>query len=167
MSQVFSEINKFVNVHPPISHVASTSYNTDIVDMENYKKCTFYIATGISAANTPVVTVAAAASNATTGALIAFKYRTQCLVAATSSSGDVPSALTDATTTGFAVTTAIAGGSYIIEVDAATVAAAGTDYDHVYLKMSTGAIGATYLAGITAILSEPRYPQAILQTAIE
>ena len=167
MSQVWSEINKLVNVSAPFAHVATTSYNTDFVDMENYKKCTFIIATGASAANTPVVTILATTDNSTTGTLIAFKYRTQCLTTNTSSSGDVPSALIDGTTTGFALTTAIAGGSYMVEVDASTVAAAASNCDHVYLTMSTGALGATHTYGITAVLSEPRYPQAILQTAIE
>jgi len=173
MSQVWSEINKVVNVHSPASHVASTSFLTDVVNMENYKKCTFLLMTGASAANTPAVKIYADDSSTGTTSTgmtaIAFKYRTQIAStgAETLAGGDVPSALIDATSTGFVLTTAKAGGVYIIDVDASTVAAAGTDYDHVALAVTTGAAGATALYGITAVLSEPRYPQAILQTAID
>lgn len=173
MSQVWSEINKVVNVTVPFAHVASTSYTSDIVNMENYKKCTFILASGATAANTPVVTVYTGVSNASSTTAIPFKYRTQVKATdATSASGDVPSALTDATTTGFAIATGKVGGVYIIEVDAAdvatgTTAGAATDYDHVALRISTGAAGATHTYGVIAVLSEPRYPQAILQTAID
>ena len=78
----------------------------------------------------------------------------------------MPSALTAATTTGFAMTASKKGGLYIIEVDAQTVAAAGTDYDHVALKFTEATGSGAILGAVVAILSEPRYPQAILPTAI-
>jgi len=168
MSQVFSEINKIVNVLPAKAHGDSTSNTSDIVNMANYKKCTFIVATGASAANTPILTVLAGVSNASAATAIAYKYRTQVKAAdSETSSGDVSSVLTDATTAGFTMTTAKAGGVYIIEVDAATVAAAGTAYDHVCIHASTGVAHAAQLYSIIAVLSEPRYPQAILQTAID
>ncbi len=175
MSQVWSEINKVVNVSVPYSHVSTTSYYTDIVNMENYKKCTFILALGASAADSPIITVVTGiSSTATITTAIPFKYRTQVLASdATSASGDVPSALTTTTgTAGFAMSSGKVGGVYMIEVDAADVAAgttagAATDYDHVALKVSTGATSATHVYGIIAVLSEPRYPQAILQTAID
>ena len=52
MSQVFSEINKVVNVLDFMQHAASSGPTSDIVNMESYKKCTFILATGASAANT-------------------------------------------------------------------------------------------------------------------
>jgi len=173
MSQVWSEINKVVNVSVPYAHVASTSYYTDIVNMENYKKCTFILALGASAADSPVITVVTGTSStATITTAIPFKYRTQVLASdATSASGDVPSALTTTTgTAGFAMSSGKVGGVYMIEVDASDVAAGTTGttyYDHVALKVSTGATSNTHTYSIIAVLSEPRYPQAILQTAID
>ena len=168
MSQVWSEINKVVNVLPAKAHGASTSNDTDIVNMKDYNKCTFIVETGVAAANTPIITVLSGVSNASAATATAFKYRTQVKAAdSASSSGDIPSALTDATATGFVMTTNKGGGIYIIEVDAATVAAAGTGYDHVCLHLSTGAAAAANLYSVLAILSEPRYPQGILATAIE
>ncbi|MBA7583345.1 hypothetical protein ES708_25287 [subsurface metagenome] len=176
MSQVWSEINKVVNASVPVDRTATGSYYTDIVNMENYKKCTFIVQTGADAvADSPIITVVTGVSStATITTAIPFKYRTQVLAAnATSASGDVPSALTTTTgTAGFAMSSGKVGGMYIIEVDAADVAAgttagAATDYDHVALKVSSGATSATHVYGIIAVLSEPRYPQAILQTAID
>jgi len=167
MSQVWSEVNKIVNVLNPAEHADSSGPTTDIVDMENYKKCTFIVQTGSSAANIPVITVLSGISNASAATATAFYYRTQVKASdCTSASGDIPSALTSIGTSGFAMTTSKTGGCYIIEVDAPTVAAAGTNYDHVCLKFSTGATHAAHIYGVLAVLSEPRYPQAILDTAI-
>jgi len=170
MSQVWSEINKVVNVLDPASQsgTSGTAVNTDVVDMENYKKCTFLVHTGAVALNKMAITAYANDDNATSGSAITFRYRTQ--IAGTggnsaTSGSDVPSALS--TGSSITTTTGAAGGMYIIEVDAPTVAAAGTDYDHTYLKFTTqGSYGTARLYGVVAVLSEPRYPQAILDTAI-
>ncbi len=179
MSQVWSEINKVVNVLDLVEHVATTGLatETDIVNLENYKKLTFLITLGSPGdANFP--TVKAYAGETATGATneIAFKYRTQISGSAGSTGttvaagSDVSSALTDTTGDGFVMSTGI-GGMYIIEVDPSTVAAADTTdqtYDHVKLTFtndSSSASAAIYHA--VAVLSEPRYPQAVLVTAID
>ena len=173
MSQVWSEINKVVNVCNPASQTSTTgdTVTTDIVNLENYKKLSYIVHTGASAANTPTITVLAGVSNASAATAIAFKYRTQIAGtggASGTTGSDVPSALTDATSTGFTMTTAKAGGVYIIEVDPSTVAAGGTDYDHVTMLLTNdGSTAAAQIYGVTAVLSEPRYPQGILQTAID
>ncbi|MBA7575943.1 hypothetical protein ES708_17779 [subsurface metagenome] len=174
MSQVWSEINKVVNVIVPSLDPFAGSKNSDIVNMENYKKCTFIIPTGSTSDDAGKVTVKAGFSSTSCSAVIPFKYRTQIsgtVGGTTGSTGsDVPSALTDATTTGFLMTAGKLGGLYIIEVDASTVLAGTTagavDYDHVCLTVTeVGSSGVP--ACVLAILSEPRYPQAILQTAID
>ena len=168
MSQVWSEVNKVVNVMNPAEHADSSGGTTDIVNMENYNKCTFIVQTGATAANIPIITVLSGTSNASAATATAFHYRTQIKATdCTSASGDVPSELTSVGTSGFVMTTAKTGGCYIIEVDAPTVAAAGTDYDHVALKFSTGSSHAAHIYGVLAVLSEPRYPQDVLQTAID
>ena len=166
MSQVWSEINKVVTVVDPVATAAATA-TSDIVDMENYKKCTFLVLTGASSANSDsTITILAGTSNSSCATAIVFNYRTQIAAATPDAGSDVPSALTAATTTGFAMTASKKGGLYIIEVDAQTVAAAGTDYDHVALKFTEATGSGAILGAVVAILSEPRYPQAILPTAI-
>ena len=167
MSQVWSEINKVVNAIIPVADAwDSNPVVTDIVNMENYKKCSFLVVTGASSTTSAVITAFGGVSNSDCDTAIAFKYRTQSLTTNTSSSGDTPSALTDATTTGFAMTVSITGGLYIIEVDASTVAAAGTNFDHCALNIDEDSDNAQ-TGCVIAVLSEPRYPQAILQTAID
>lgn len=162
---VWSEQNKVVNAVIPVADAWNGDVTSDIINMENYNKCTFIIATGASAASTDgVVTVNAGTTTPATA--ITFKYRTQIAAAVPNAGSDVPSALTAATTSGFAMTASKAGGVYIIEVDAAVVAAAGTAYDHVSCTVTENSAGAQ-TGCIIAILSEPRYPQAILATAID
>jgi len=168
MSQVWSEVNKVVNIVIPVADAFAGSVTSDVVNMENYKKCTFIIATGATSNDTGTVTVGAGTSSTGAATAIAFKYRTQVAStgACTLAGGDVPSALTDATSTGFVMTAAKIGGLYIIEVDASTVAAGLTNADHCAITVTEdGSSGVT--ACVLAILSEPRYPQAVLDTAID
>ena len=161
MSQLWSEINKVVNVLNPATVTSGSAAitNTDVVNLENYKKCTFLLTFGAAADHVAAVTVNAFSANTTGGSAIAFRYRTQ-------ETSDVQSASSSGTT--FNTTTGSAGATYIVEVDAPTVAAAAAGYDHTYMIItnSTGNITARY-ASCVAVLSEPRYPQAVLQTAID
>lgn len=164
---VWSEKNKVVNVVDPVDTLGATK-TSDIVNLENYNKCTFLVITGASSANSDdTLTVLAGESNSSCTTAIAFKYRTQIAAATPNTGSDVPSALTDATTSGFAMTASKKGGVYIIEVDAAVVAAAGTNFDHCALKLTESTGNGAFLGTVVAILSEPRYPQAILATAID
>jgi len=170
MSQVWSEINKVVNVVDPVATCGATK-TSDVVNLENYKKCTFLVVTGASVANTDnVLTVGAGATSTGAATAIAFKYRTQILAATPDATSDVPGDLTDATSTGFSMSASKKGGVYIIEVDAADVAAGTTGttyYDHVALTLTEVTGSGAWVGTVIAILSEPRYPQAILQTAID
>lgn len=161
MSQLWSEINKVVNALNPADQSASTGtvVTTDVLNMENYKKCTFLIHMGAATDNVMAVTVNAYSANTTGGSAIDFRYRTQ-------ETTDTQSASSSGAT--FNTTTGSAGAMYIVEVDASTVAAEAAGYDHVYMVLttSTGNV-ASRVYGVVAILSEPRYPQAILQTAID
>ena len=164
-----SEKLKFVNGTIPVADAfaAGTAvHKTDIVNMENYKKCTFIIATGATSTADGIVTVLAGADNTTCTIAIVFKYRTQIAAAVPDPGSDVPSTLTDAEVAGFSMTASKIGGIYIIEVDAAVVAAAGTNFDHIACHVEEVTDNPT-TACVIAILSEPRYPQDILATAID
>ncbi len=159
MSQVWSEINKVVNADPPASQWGSTGANQcDIVDMESYKKCTFLIMTGATSTGIGAVTVQAGATSTGATTEIAFKYRS-------TTTGDTYGDLTDAVAgTGFNLTVSTANQYHIIEVDAPTVAAAAANYDHVALSITNHVTAIN--ACVVAVLSEPRYPQGTLGTAI-
>ena len=163
---VFSERHKVVNAIIPVADAFSANVTSDIVHLENYKKCTFLIVTGATSTDAGLVTVGAGATSTGAATAIPFKYRTQIAAAPPNAGSDVSSTLIDATSTGFAMTASKAGGLYIVEVDAAVVAAATAGYDHVALTVTeVGSTGVT--ACVLAILSEPRYPQDILVTAID
>lgn len=163
---VWSEINKVVNAVIPVADAFATAVTTDVVNLENYGKCTFIIATGATTTANGVVTVNAGISAASCATAIAFKYRTQINAVPPAAASDLPSALTAAAVTGFSMTASKAGGLYIIEVDADVVAAAGTAYNHCSCTV-TEVTNDPQTACIVAILSEPRYPQDILVTAID
>ena len=164
---VFSERHKIVNAIIPVADAWDANpVVSDIVHLENYKKCTFLIVTGATSAVTPQVRVFAGVSNAVCATPIVFKYRTQAAAAVPGVGSDIPTALTDATVAGFAMLGNIVGGISIVEVDAAVVAAAGANFDHCALEIDENADTAQ-TGCVIAILSEPRYPQDILATAID
>jgi len=155
---IFSERNKIVNGLSPVADAFATSGESDIVSLKDYRHVTFLIMTGISTTADGVVTVLAGSSVSAAATAITFKYRA-C------TSGDTLGALTDATTSGFAMTASKADSFYAIEVDAAVVAAAGTNYDCVKVKV-TEDTDDPQIANIVAILSEPRYADAAQPSAI-
>ena len=163
---VWSEKNKVVNVIIPDADFAATGVTSAVVNMENYNKCTFIVATGDTTVANSTITVNAGISTGSCATTIAFKYRTQIAADVPDAGSDVPSTLETATTAGFEMTASKPGGLYIIEVDAAVVAAAGTAYDHISLTLTED--NSTAQEGyVLAILSEPRYAQDVLATAID
>lgn len=170
MSQVWSEYNKIVNAAIPSTDCFGSNLTTDIINMENYKKLTFLVITGAAVNADGVITVSAGESASTACATeIAFKYRTMVNADVPNAASDLPSALLDGTSTGIIMEATKEGGMYIIEVDAATVCDATTGttyYDHVSLTVTENT-GTAQDACVLAVLSEPRYPQSILVTAID
>jgi len=161
-----SEKLKFVNAVIPVADAFDTATQSDFINMENYRKCTFIIATGASAAADGVITVQAGVSNAACATAIVFKYRTQIGAIPPAALSDVPGALTAAGVGGFVMTQSKGGGLYIIEVDAAVVAAGITNGDHCAITITEDS-NVPQTACVLAILSEPRYPQDVLATAID
>jgi len=155
---LWSEENKVYNVLIPVADPWAGSTTGYGVHLENYKRLTYIIPTGVATSGAGVVTVNAAASASGDGTAIAFKYRT-C------SSGGVYGTLTDATSTGFTMTMQRTGMSYIIDVDVSDIAAASTGYDYSTLTVTEGAQDTPLVvACVLAVLSEPRYPQGVLQS---
>jgi len=164
---VWSEKNHVANVVIPVADAWAGGTQSHVVNMKNYKKCTFIVATGVSAADTDgIITVQAGVSHASCAIDIVFKYRTQIAAIPDAAGSDIATTLTDATTSGFSMTAAKGGGVYIIEVDAAIVAAGISGGDHCSVTVTEATSGAQ-TGCILAILSEPRYPQDILATVMD
>jgi hypothetical protein len=140
----------------------------DAISLENYGRVTFLFNAGSTAGDTSTVTVLADSGTSTTafdvsgGTAMAFKYRT-CAWAASPATADTWSSLTDATSSGIALT-ATTYKSWAIEVTAADAQAALAGAKTVYLAFADAG-SATY-GNVLAILSEPRYPGAVPKTAI-
>ena len=187
MSGLFSEFNKINNVLAPKLQssgtgdgpVTSTGHtDTDIVNLANYKKCTFIATYGTCIADFDgtfrVFAGSSAGLTATTGCAtpIPFYYRSSVISGGSAATTDGQGTLTAGTSDGLVSTTGVDGMMYIFEVDAPTVAAAGSsdgvEFHRCKLRWThtTSASGPREW-GVTAILSEPRYVQDILVTAID
>ncbi len=150
------EIMKFVKALDPIADALAGTVGTDVISMKEHKMLTFLIHKGVGATGTSTITIEACDDVVpTTTEAIPFRYQTI-------TSGDTPSAITKATTAGFALT---AGSSqmYAIYVNASDLANSG--YEYVRLK-GVEVVNNPVLAGITAILTEAKYEQEVQNTAI-
>lgn len=177
--QKFSEINKINVVLAPNTQSSgaaaapgSAVYETDTVNMENYRQCTFIFSAGTTVAGSSWTIVPMCGDLATTGTgavtpITSYYYRRQS-TGVTAYTTDTPGALTAGTSAGIAV----AGGTYvggcvIFEIDGPEVhdTASTAKFVKLYITASTAADAPRGSACI-AILSEPRYPQAVLDTII-
>ncbi len=152
-----------VNGKYPVADAFATTGVTDRVSLSNYAKITFLIHTGVATGGTAngVVTLNAfAAASGGSGTALAFKYR----VCASSTTVDTWGALTDAASTGFAMT---AGSNYMytVEILADEVEAQAAGKKFVELTVTENS-NDPVVAGIVAFLSDARYPQAVPVSAI-
>lgn len=156
---IFSQYNKVVNALEPKADRFATAGNSDVISMKKYKHITFLIMTGASSTADGTVTVEACddttPSNQTA---IAFKYRAI-------TTGDTYGALTAATAAGFSMTASKVNSYYIVEVDAADIEAGQAGYEYVRLVV-TEVTDDPQIAGIVAILSQPRHAYEQLATVL-
>ena len=150
----------------PVANTFANGVSTDIINMENYRRCTFVVSTGAIEDNgiSNLVTVDACdnttPSNTTA---MAFTYRV-CL---SSTTVDTWGALTTATSSGynFAVNNAVANAIWLVEITSAEIESAAAGYEYVRLTIAE-TVDKTVTASCIAILSDPRYPQGVPITAI-
>lgn len=145
----FSENHHIVNGLSPVADAFATAGESDIVNLALYKSVTFIISTGVSAVADGVVTVLAGTSVSSATNAVPFKYRTVLAPATT----NVPSALTQATASGFSMTASKANSFYIIEVDSEDLA---PSYSTCKVKV-TEVTDNAQTASIIAICHEPRF----------
>lgn len=141
---------------------AGTAFATPYVDLKNQLHVTFLayfgVITAASADQSVLVTIEASTSTTSnaTEVAIPFKYRLSGATGANSWG-----AVTQATSTGVAVTTTDDGKALLIDIDSAAIEAAHGQRDARFVRMVVGidAGGTVTLNAVTAI-TDPMYPQA-------
>src|SRR3990167_4512897 len=139
----------------------NAGFSSDSIDMAKYNHATVLIIWDASLAGNAVITIyGGATAGAETGA-ITFGYRY--------AGGDVGSASSDvydAVLTSAALTTTATSMDSrvtVIEFEAADLNISGTQYR--YATVVVSAAGTAGTCSIVAILSEPRYEEAVMDTA--
>ena len=153
----------------PIAHSVTGDYNAgftgESVNMAKYNHYTLIIIGDNAVAGNGVLTMNAGATDGATTAAAGFAYRYSAGNIA-AASGDV---LGVPTVVAAAGTLTITGASLVsrmlvIELDAADLNIAGVQYQWVTPVLS--AAGTAGYVTMVAILSEPRYEEAVMDTAI-
>jgi hypothetical protein len=152
----------------PVADAFAGGVDTDVVALRDYSKATLVVMTGAieDSGISNLVTINACTDNAKTGATaIAFRSR-RCL---SSTTVDTWGALTARTSSGHNFATAsggaVANNIWLCEVDSDEVLAGLAGAAFVYATIAETA-NKTITACAFWILSEPRYPGALPQTAI-
>ena len=140
----------------------SSGFDSDSVDMSKYNHCTMLIIGDSSVAGNAVLKVWGGATHGAKTGAATFTYRY--------ASGNVGSASSDVfgtpTTSAALTSTATSMDSRvtIIEFDTEDLNVSGTQYRYATLEVGTDGSGGT--CDIVAILSEPRYIEQVMDTAI-
>lgn len=166
MVKDFLADHQIVPVLYPVANCFSGGVDSDSVNIKDYRRVTFVVFTGAiqDSGISNLVTVKAATDNAKTGATaISFIARAQ----QSSTTVDLWGARINAAAAGynFATNNAVANAVWFIEVSAEEVSAQLAGATFVYLSIAE-TVAKTITAGAFAILSEPRYPQTVPNTAI-
>ena len=152
----------------PVADFAAGGVNSDIVSLKNYRRATFLVYTGAveDADISNLVTVEACDDTTPTNSTAMAFHRRYCL---SSTTVDTWGALTAATSSGYNFANqsdaGVANVMWLVEVTADEVEAAAAGYEYVRLCIAETA-NKTITGGCICILSDPRYPGAVPQTAI-
>ena len=144
----------------------NAGFDTDSIDMSKYNHACVIIWGDSSVATDDTIGVYGGASAGTKTALCRFDYRYGSAAVGSATSdvfGTVASVAALASLTMTAANIA-AGKLLLIEFDAADLNPAGTQYRYATLQIGTGT-GSGGTMSAVAILSEPRYMEAIMDTA--
>ena len=139
----------------------NAGFSSDSIDMSKYNHACVIIIGDSSLAGAAVITVMAGATAAAETAAITFTYRYSGAAVGSASSDVFGAAATSSSLT----TTVASMDSQVtlIEFDAADLNVSGTQYR--YATVVVSAAGTAGTCDIVAILSEPRYMEAVMDTA--
>ena len=148
--------NHIVKGLDPVADAFSETVYSDIINMENFGHIQFIIYKGVGATGTSTITVEACDDAAgTKSAALPFRYQL-------STTGDTYGEPTNATVAGFTTT---AGSSQVYKIDVDADVLGSTGYNYIRLK-AVEVVDAAVLGGILAVLTEPKYGDAVQDTAI-
>ncbi len=139
----------------------NAGFTSDSIDMAKYNHACVVIMGDASIAGNGIITVLAGNTAGSEAVAITFTYRTSGANVGSASSDVFSAAATSAAWTTTAAT--IASQVTLIEFDAADLNVSGTQYR--YANVTVDATGSAGTMDIVAILSEPRYLEAIMDTA--
>ena len=176
---LFSERVHVVNAIPAVDG-SDTAITSDIISLKNYNHCAFTLTFGVVNASASAVTATGSESNliaykgenvTTCATAFACSYR-YCGTASAATNGDILGALTDLATTGVSMGdgntldfSGQTGAIIVVEIDATDLApTVANPYNTVKIGFRFSAH--SVLLSCVAVLSELRYAQAVLPTAI-
>ena len=160
--QRFSESHGIVGVTQPVLSNFVNGFTGDSINMALYNHLTLIMIGNADCAGTPVLTISAGTGDAVISAAITFSYRYSTDEAKTAG-GDVLD--TWATSAALTLTEAsIQDGMLIVEISASDLLIAGVQYQWVTPVLDATGTDGEY--AIIGILSEPRYAQSVMPTAI-
>ena len=137
-------------------------FTSDSIDMSKYNHACVIIIGDASVAGNGIITVLAGNTAGSEAAAVSFSYRTSGANVGSASS-DVFSASSAPAATWTTTAATMASQVSLIEFDAADLNVSGTQYR--YANVTVDATGSAGTVDIVAILSEPRYSEAIMDTA--
>ena len=160
--QRFTEGNLIVPANIPVANSYNAGFTAESIDMAKYNHVTAIMLGDAAVAGGGIVHVHGAAAFAGTTAHVTFTYR-HISVDTMAASADILS--TPATSAALTLTEAyIKSGMYVFEWDAQDLHIAGVQYQ--YATFVLDASGTAGFVTLVYILSEPRFSQAIMPTAI-
>ena len=158
--------NRFSESHGILGLVVDGDWNggfsADSIDMSKYNHACVLIIGDANVTGNGIITVLAGNTAGSEAAAISFSYRTSGANVGSASS-DVFSAASTPAASWTTTAATMASQVNLIEFDAADLNVSGTQYR--YACVTVDATGSNGTVDIVAILSEPRYSEAIMDTA--
>ncbi len=139
----------------------NAGFDSDSIDMSKYNHACIIIVGNATLAGNGVLTLYGGATAGAKTAAATFSYRYAAATIGSASSDVFGAAATSAalTSVGASITSAV----MLIEFEAADLNISGTQYRYATLNVSAAGSGGA--CNIVAIVSEPRYAEAVMDTA--
>jgi len=162
MTQRFSQSHGIVPIEQCILNNWTNGGTLDSINMAKYNHCTIIFIGGADIATDAVLTISGGATDGVSTAAITFSYRYSAGIIGAASS-DVLGAV--ATSAALTVTAAsLVNAMLVVEIDAEDLHIANVQYQYITAVLSAAGTDGEYSA--VAILSEPRYAEAVMPTAV-
>ena len=162
MTVRFSQSHGIVPIEQTILDNWTAGGTLDSINMALYNHCTIIFIGGADVATNAVLTISGGTADGGIDASINFSYRY--------ATGDIDTTNADVlgsigTSSALTVVAAdLANAMLVIEIDASDLLISGTQYNFITCVLSSAGSDGEYTA--VAILSEPRYEEAVMPSAV-